>query len=153
MTLEAVSSSLIIHPTKMCVWWYYAVRRIWYIGVSPSGKARDFDSLIRWFESNYPSQEKSTASAVLFSVKCFAWRCPVGSEATMSWSVLRCEKVWVALRFTFCVCRKLHCKLHVFVRKHFTNSYENRKVMGSSRKRIGLFFREVLLCKATLCVV
>ena len=25
------------------------------IGVSPSGKARDFDSLIRWFESSYPS--------------------------------------------------------------------------------------------------
>ena len=25
------------------------------IGVSPSGKARDFDSLMRWFESSYPS--------------------------------------------------------------------------------------------------
>ena len=25
-------------------------------GVSPSGKARDFDSLIRWFESSRPSQ-------------------------------------------------------------------------------------------------
>ena len=24
-------------------------------GVSPSGKAQDFDSCIRWFESNYPS--------------------------------------------------------------------------------------------------
>ena len=24
-------------------------------GVSPSGKARDFDSLMRWFESSYPS--------------------------------------------------------------------------------------------------
>ena len=26
------------------------------IGVSPSGKARDFDSRIRWFESSHPSQ-------------------------------------------------------------------------------------------------
>ena len=25
------------------------------IGVQPSGKARDFDSLMRWFESSYPS--------------------------------------------------------------------------------------------------
>ena len=25
-------------------------------GVSPSGKARDFDSLIRWFESSHPCQ-------------------------------------------------------------------------------------------------
>lgn len=29
-----------------------------HIGVSPSGKARDFDSLIRWFESSYPRQIK-----------------------------------------------------------------------------------------------
>ena len=28
-------------------------------GVSPSGKARDFDSLIRWFESSRPSQTRS----------------------------------------------------------------------------------------------
>ena len=27
-----------------------------YIGVSPSGKATDSDSVIRWFESSYPSQ-------------------------------------------------------------------------------------------------
>ena len=27
-----------------------------YDGVSPSGKARDFDSRIRWFESGHPSQ-------------------------------------------------------------------------------------------------
>lgn len=26
-----------------------------YNGVSPSGKAQDFDSCIRWFESSYPS--------------------------------------------------------------------------------------------------
>ena len=27
-------------------------------GVSPSGKALDFDSSMRWFESSYPSQTK-----------------------------------------------------------------------------------------------
>ena len=27
------------------------------IGVSPSGKAQDFDSCIRWFKSIYPSQK------------------------------------------------------------------------------------------------
>ena len=26
-----------------------------FIGVSPSGKATDFDSVMRWFESSYPS--------------------------------------------------------------------------------------------------
>ena len=29
--------------------------RLSIIGVQPSGKARDFDSLMRWFESSYPS--------------------------------------------------------------------------------------------------
>ena len=28
------------------------------IGVSPSGKAKDFDSFIRWFKSSYPCQTK-----------------------------------------------------------------------------------------------
>ena len=32
------------------------ITRLFYIiGVQPSGKARDFDSLMRWFESSYPS--------------------------------------------------------------------------------------------------
>ena len=31
-----------------------------FIGVSPSGKAQDFDSCIRWFESSYPSYELGT---------------------------------------------------------------------------------------------
>ncbi len=30
------------------------------IGMSPSGKAQDFDSCIRWFEPSHPSQQKST---------------------------------------------------------------------------------------------
>ena len=29
------------------------------IGASPSGKARDFDSLTRWFESSRPSQKQA----------------------------------------------------------------------------------------------
>ena len=29
------------------------------IGVSPSGKAQDFDSSIRWFKSSYPCQQKT----------------------------------------------------------------------------------------------
>ena len=29
------------------------------IGVSPSGKATDSDSVIRWFESSHPSHEKA----------------------------------------------------------------------------------------------
>ena len=27
----------------------------WIVGMSPSGKAQDFDSCIRWFESSHPS--------------------------------------------------------------------------------------------------
>ena len=33
------------------------------VGVSPSGKAPDFDSGIRWFESSYPCQTRLTSSA------------------------------------------------------------------------------------------
>ena len=43
MALEVVGSNPTIHPTKN-------------IGVSPSGKARDFDSRIRRFEPCHPSQ-------------------------------------------------------------------------------------------------
>ena len=34
-------------------------------GVSPSGKARDFDSLIRWFESSHPCHAFSDAPILL----------------------------------------------------------------------------------------
>ena len=34
------------------------------IGVLPSGKAQDFDSCIRWFESTYPSQYVPLAQSV-----------------------------------------------------------------------------------------
>ncbi len=34
------------------------VIKIFYNGVSPSGKAQDFDSCIRWFKSSYPSHRK-----------------------------------------------------------------------------------------------
>lgn len=49
----------------LLVWWQYSewldaiaggsIPRTAIIGVSPSGKALDFDSSIRWFKSNYPS--------------------------------------------------------------------------------------------------
>ena len=39
------------------------VQRPFHIGVSPSGKARDFDSLIRWFESSHPCQNLMETSA------------------------------------------------------------------------------------------
>ena len=35
------------------------------IGVSPSGKARDFDSRIRWFKSSYPSQKAGPLAQVV----------------------------------------------------------------------------------------
>ena len=38
---------------KSLMKWYYRLR---WIGVSPSGKAPDFDSGIRWFKSSYPCQ-------------------------------------------------------------------------------------------------
>ena len=34
---------------------HYPPFSILFIGLSPSGKAQDFDSCIRWFESNWPS--------------------------------------------------------------------------------------------------
>ena len=46
MTLEAVSSSLIIHPTM-------------FNGVSPSGKAQDFDSCIPLVRIQLPQPEKA----------------------------------------------------------------------------------------------
>ena len=49
---------------------YYQSPYHW--GIAKSVKAQDFDSCIRWFESSYPSIEKSTAYAVLFSVMCSA---------------------------------------------------------------------------------
>ena len=33
----------------------YPPSRMGFVGLSPSGKAQDFDSCIRWFESNWPS--------------------------------------------------------------------------------------------------
>ena len=36
------------------------------MGYRQVGKAQDFDSCIRWFESSYPSQKKALASASAF---------------------------------------------------------------------------------------
>ena len=37
-----------------------------YFGPSPSGKATDFDSVTRGFESRRPSQKKTIAKAIVF---------------------------------------------------------------------------------------
>ena len=37
-----------------------------YTGVSPSGKAQDFDSCIRWSESSYPCQQKRHPCGAFF---------------------------------------------------------------------------------------
>ena len=56
-------------------------------GVSPSGKAKDFDSFIRKFESCYPCQAK----ALTLAVGAFALRVAVRtySEARKSWLITR----------------------------------------------------------------
>ncbi len=48
VALEAASSKLVARPILN--------RKAHFIGVSPSGKARDFDSRIRRFKSCHPSQ-------------------------------------------------------------------------------------------------
>ena len=53
MALEVVGSSPTAHPI---------INYIVEIGVSPSGKARDFDSRIRRFKSCHPSQIGSISS-------------------------------------------------------------------------------------------
>ena len=49
VALDVVGSSPTIHP-------HYSPQYFLYIGLSPSGKALDFDSSMRWFESSQPSQ-------------------------------------------------------------------------------------------------
>ena len=48
------------------------------VGVSPSGKAKDFDSFTRWFKSSYPCQknDKFRQKFVVFLA------CPIGFEPT-----------------------------------------------------------------------
>ena len=45
-------------------------RRFLYMGVSPSGKATDFDSVIRGFESRQPSHKHRFLKSVLFFLEC-----------------------------------------------------------------------------------
>ncbi len=52
MALEAVGSNPTTHPTRVCQRWQTL---IFNIGLSPSGKAQDFDSCIRAFKSRQPS--------------------------------------------------------------------------------------------------
>ena len=53
MVLEIEGSSPSIHPQGVRIQVYSAVPV--YIGLSPRGKAQDFDSCIRWFKSSQPS--------------------------------------------------------------------------------------------------
>ncbi len=55
VALEAASSKLVARPK-------FYIKAIRLIGVSPSGKARDFDSRIRRFKSCHPSQTKKAVS-------------------------------------------------------------------------------------------
>ena len=50
VVLEVVGSIPITRPTKNKI----------PIGVSPSGKATDFDSVMRWFEPSHPSQKNDS---------------------------------------------------------------------------------------------
>ena len=53
------------------------------IGVSPSGKATDSDSVIRWFESSYPSHRRGKASfeRKQFLIAFFSFYACLGSFA------------------------------------------------------------------------
>ena len=52
-----------------------------YIGMSPSGKATDFDSVIRWFESSHPSQEKRQVSIETCRFSMISVPCGTGDIA------------------------------------------------------------------------
>ena len=58
VALEAVGSSPTSHPTEKADPGCYAARFPLFLfsGLSPSGKARDFDSRMRGFESRHPNQ-------------------------------------------------------------------------------------------------
>ena len=56
MVPGVVGSSPITHPRQRRGSGLSRSPLSFHIGASPSGKARDFDSLIRWFESSRPSQ-------------------------------------------------------------------------------------------------
>ena len=62
-----VGSSPITHPRKSRGSGLPRSPISFHIGASPSGKARDFDSLIRWFESSRPSHFTQYGYAVLNS--------------------------------------------------------------------------------------
>ena len=50
-------------------WILFPPNSIQFVGVSPSGKARDFDSLIREFKSCHPNQSKSKAQWLCFFIE------------------------------------------------------------------------------------
>ena len=61
VALEVASSKLVARPILHL---YRYGTALTVIGVSPSGKARDFDSRIRRFKSCHPSQQKRSISSV-----------------------------------------------------------------------------------------
>ena len=60
VALDVVGSSPTIHPSTFI-----------YIGLSPSGKALDFDSSMRWFESSQPSQKIKIDCKFLLAIYFF----------------------------------------------------------------------------------
>ena len=62
MALETVGSSPTTHPI------FFMISVDHSGGASPSGKARDFDSRIRWFESSRPSLRSSRVGEGFFVI-------------------------------------------------------------------------------------
>lgn len=62
-----------------------------YIGMSPSGKARDFDSLIRWFESSHPRH-----STRITMVLCAAFR-KAWAACNAAGNYMQMGLVWVSV--------------------------------------------------------
>ena len=61
-----------------------------YIGASPSGKARDFDSLIRWFESSRPSHRGVVDPGIV----SFHARRRSGKSAATRWISSEAERMF-----------------------------------------------------------
>ena len=70
MALEVVSSTLTTHPIKKAFKLLKSLFSISFIGLSPSGKATDFDSVTRGFESRQPSHKHRFLKSVLFFLEC-----------------------------------------------------------------------------------
>ena len=87
---------------------------LWYntesdTGVSPSGKARDFDSLTRKFKSCYPCQQKRlTIWWVAFVVGLRSFELISRSESKFTYSARRSESLFSRRRAWVC-CEAIPC--------------------------------------------